>query len=257
MIQVAVINESTAISDADVQAMIPAFQTQWNRDLAPIWTVDQAQFAFSPKGGAPPPTSWWVVFLDDSDQGTHLAYHDLTSAGLPLAKVFVKTILADRALVSVKATHEICEMAVDPNNKFAARHPDGTFWACEVCDPVDSDEYGYDIGGVRVTDFVTPAWFGAADSSGTYDFKKHITSAFEVLAGGYAQKLVPQFLLAIAQNTGWTQINGEKAVTKKHVVQAPAGSRRHRRLKPPLNGKPSDSPASRNPRREKPGTTGK
>lgn len=245
MIQVAVINESTAISDAEVQAMLPAFGTQWNRDLAPIWSVDQAQFTWTPKGAQPPATSWWLVFLDDTDQGTDLAYHDLTSAGLPLAKVFVKTILADHSIVSVKATHELCEMAVDPQNKLAVQHPDGTFWACEICDPVDSDEYGYDIDGVRVTDFVTPAWFGAKGATGPFDFKKHVTSAFEVLAGGYAQKMVPQFLLAIAQDTGWSQINGEKAAAKKHVVHAPAGSRRHRRLKPKPNGRPSDSPASR------------
>ena len=255
MIQVAVINESTAISDADVQAMIPAFETQWNRDLAPIWTLDQAHFTWTPKTEQAPATSWWVVFLDDSDQGTNLAYHDLTSAGLPLAKVFVKTILADRALVSVKATHEICEMAVDPNNKFAARHTDGTFWACEVCGPVDSDDYSYDINGVRVTDFVTPAWFGAQDTTGSFDFKKHITAAFQVLAGGYAQKLTPQFLLAIAQDTGWVQVNGEKAVMKKHVVQAPVGSRRHRRLKPPLNGRPSEpsgTPGHKKPAKSEP-----
>jgi hypothetical protein len=253
MIQIAVINESTAITDAQVQAMIPAFETQWNRDLAPIWTLDQAQFTWAPKTEQPPATSWWVVFLDDTDQGTDLAYHDLTSTGLPLAKVFVKTILADSSIVSVKAAHEICEMAVDPKNKLAAQHPDGTFWACEICDPVDSDEYGYEINGVRVSDFVTPAWFGAKDATAPFDFQKHVTSAFEVLAGGYAQKMVAQFLIAIAQESGWTQINGEKAVTKKHVVQAPAGSRRHRRLKPRQNGQPSDSHASRNHRRGKPG----
>ena len=30
MPQIAVINESTAIADADVQKMLPAFQQQWN-----------------------------------------------------------------------------------------------------------------------------------------------------------------------------------------------------------------------------------
>jgi hypothetical protein len=253
MIQIAVINESTAITDAQVQAMIPAFATQWNRDLAPIWTLDQVQLTWTPKTEQPPATSWWLVFVDDTDHGSDLAYHDLTSSGLPLAKVFVRTILADSSSVSVKASHELCEMAVDPKNKLAARHPDGTFWACEICDPVDSDEYGYEIDGVRVSDFVTPAWFGAKGATGPFDFQKHITSAFEVLAGGYAQKMVPEFLLAIAQETGWTQINGEKAATKKHVVQAPAGSRRHRRLKPRPNGHPSDSHAARAPRRRKPG----
>jgi hypothetical protein len=40
MPQIAVINESTAISDADVRKMIPAFDQQWNKDLQPVWGVD-------------------------------------------------------------------------------------------------------------------------------------------------------------------------------------------------------------------------
>jgi hypothetical protein len=114
MLQIAVINESTAISDTDVQAMAPAFSQQWNGDLAPIWGVEEATFTFVPQGQAPAAGAWWVVFLDDSDQAGALAYHDLTNEGRPLSKVFVKTLLADHANISVGATHEICEMAVDP-----------------------------------------------------------------------------------------------------------------------------------------------
>ena len=44
------------------------------------------------------------MFLDNSDQAGALAYHDLTNEGLPLSKVFVKTIQADNASVSVGAT---------------------------------------------------------------------------------------------------------------------------------------------------------
>ena len=33
MPQIAIINESTAISDVDVQHMLPAFDHQWNKDL--------------------------------------------------------------------------------------------------------------------------------------------------------------------------------------------------------------------------------
>ncbi len=36
MLQIAVINESTAIADGPVQQMIPAFSTQWNTDLKRI-----------------------------------------------------------------------------------------------------------------------------------------------------------------------------------------------------------------------------
>jgi hypothetical protein len=47
--QIAVINEATAIADADVQKMLPAFEQQWNRDLLPVWGDDTATFAFVPQ----------------------------------------------------------------------------------------------------------------------------------------------------------------------------------------------------------------
>jgi hypothetical protein len=224
MVQLSVINESTVITDAEVQAMIPAFQTQWNRDLAPIWDLAEAQFTWTDKTQEPPATSWWIVFLDDSDQAGALAYHDVTDSGLPIAKVFVKTLKSDNSSISVGATHEICEMAVDPTINLSAQDSSGTFWAYEICDPVEDDQYGYDIGGVLVTDFITPAWFAFKDATGDLDFQKHAQSAFTVLSGGYAQKFGKQ---------GWEQVNGEGAKTssKVHVKTAAKGSRRERRVR--------------------------
>ena len=142
MVQLAVINESTATTDANVQKMMPAFDQQWNKDLQPVWGVDTATFTFVPQGQAPASG----VFLDDSDQADALAYHDLTDEGLPISKVFVKTILADNADLGVGATHELCEMAVDPWLNSAFQDPQGVFWAGEVCYPVEDDQYGYRIG---------------------------------------------------------------------------------------------------------------
>ena len=220
MLQIAVINESTAISDQAVQNMIPAFGAQWNNELNEVWGVGPAQFGFVKKNVAPPTGSWWVVFLDDSNQADALAYHDLTDEGLPISKVFVKTILADSASVSVGATHEICEMAVDPWLNSAYQDPENSFWAGEVCDPVEDDQYGYEIGGVLVTDFVTPNWFGHQHAVGDVDYRKQARRAFEVLTGGYAQKYDPQ--------SGWQQITGAKAQKSKRA-QAAKGSRRERR----------------------------
>jgi hypothetical protein len=222
MIQLAVINESTAMQDAAVQAMIPAFNQQWNQDLQSIWGVDQGTFTFVPQGQAPAAGTWWVVFLDNSDQAGALAYHDLTNEGLPISKVFVATILSDKASVSVGATHEICEMAVDPWLNSAYQDPQGTFWAGEVCDPVEDAQYGYEIGGVLVTDFVTPNWFAHQHAQSQIDFKGHATRAFAVLTGGYAQKFDPK--------KGWVQVTGAKA---QHSLRATAatGSRRERRAR--------------------------
>ena len=221
MPQIAVINESTAISDADVQNMLPAFDQQWNKDLEPIWGVDAATFTFVPKNQTPADGTWWVVFLDDSDQANALAYHDLTDQGLPISKVFVKTIQADNASVSVGATHEICEMAVDPWLNSAYQDLQGVFWAGEVCDPVEDDQYGYQIGGILVTDFVKPNWFAHQHAQGNIDLKGHANAAFEILTGGYAQYFDPQ--------QGWQQVTGSLTRHSRRVAQAPEGSRGERR----------------------------
>ncbi len=223
MPHIAVINESTKISDNDVQAMIPAFTQQWNADLKPVWGVDEAAFAFTPKGHQPPAGSWWLVFLDNSDQAGALAYHDLTDEGLPISKVFVETILADKASVSVGATHELCEMAVDPWLNSAYQDQHGVFWAGEVCDPVEDDQYGYKIGNTLVTDFVTPNWFGHQHDQSQIDLKSFAKVPFAVLAGGYAQKFDPHH--------GWVQVTGSKARSSMMAIRPAEGSRRERRMR--------------------------
>ena len=223
MLQIAVINESTASADRDVQNMIPAFNTQWNNDLNSVWGVGAATFVFNPKRQSPPPGSWWVVFLDNSDQANALAYHDLTNEGLPISKVFVKTVQADKASLSVAASHELCEMAVDPWLNSAYQDQQGTFWAGEICDPVEDGQYGYEIGGVLVTDFVTPNWFGHKNAVGAIDLQQHTSGAFQVLTGGYAQKFEP--------NKGWVQVTGARAARTLRGSQAAPGSRRERRAR--------------------------
>jgi hypothetical protein len=218
---ISVINESTAIDDATVAGYLPAFTQQWNTDLANVWSVEAATFTFAPKGTQPGAGSWWLVFLDNSDQAGALAYHDLTNDGMPISKVFVVTLQSDKSSLSVGATHELCEMAVDPWLNSAYQDGKGQFWAGEVCDPVESDQYGYEIDGVLVTDFVTPAWFAPKNVAGAIDLKGHAQSAFEVLSGGYAQTFDPQ--------KGWRQITGSEAAHVQHAAHAAPGSRRERR----------------------------
>ena len=184
--------------------------------------VGEANFTFVSKDHSPAAGTWWVVFLDDSDQADALAYHDLTNEGLPTSKVFVKTILADKASISVGATHEICEMAVDPWLNSAYQDPHGIFWAGEVCDPVEDDQYGCQIAGVLVTDFVTPNWFAHEHAQGDIDFRGHANAAFEVLTGGYAQKFQPR--------KGWHQVTGSRPKLSRRA-HAAIGSRRERRAR--------------------------
>jgi hypothetical protein len=223
MPNIVVINEATVVADADVQVMLPAFDLQWNRDLKAIWGVDGASFNFLSKGQSPAAGSWWVVLLDDSDQAGALAYHDLTNDGLPLSKVFARSLLDEEASISVAASHEICEMAVDPWLNSAYQDATGVFWACEVCDPVEDDQYGYKIGDVLVTDFVTPNWFGHLHARSPMDRQNHADSPFLILSGGYAQHF--------QAGKGWVQVTGARAMCSARGRTATAGSRRERRTR--------------------------
>jgi hypothetical protein len=228
MPNIVLINESAGVSDADVQAMLPAFDQQWNRDLSAVWGVEPATFAVLPgarisESMAPAAGAWWVVFLDSSDQAAALAYHDLTNEGLPIAKVFVDPLLAEKATISVGASHEICEMAVDPWLNSAFQDSTGVFWAGEVCDPVDDEDYAYWIGEVLVTDFVTPDWFSHPRADGRLDLRDHAHAPFQILSGGYAQ--------LFQSRKGWMQVTGAKAMRNPRARSPAKGSRRERRAR--------------------------
>src|SRR5690348_1485515 len=89
---IAILNESTVVTDAEVQSWIPALQTQVTDHFCPAWGFG-ATLTFVPKSERPPPDAWQIAVLDNSDQAGALGYHDLTADNLPLAKVFAKSDL--------------------------------------------------------------------------------------------------------------------------------------------------------------------
>lgn len=221
MPQIAVMNESTVAPDERIISMIPALSKQWNVDLATAWTVEPATFNFIPAGTNPPPLSWWLVFLNDTDQADALAYHELSNDGQPISKVFVRSILDSNHSLSVAASHEICEMAVDPNLQTSFQDEQGNWWAAEVCDAVQEDEYGYVIDGILVSDFVTPLWFDKPFAPGYFDMQRHVANAFQILSQGYGQEWD-----GVAKK--WNQVNGAALGAFKSAKPL-KGSRRSRR----------------------------
>ena len=71
MTQVAVVNGSSVVQDADVQDLVAALQFQASRDFAPVWGRN-AQLAFSPSDALIPPGTWELVIADNSDQACTL-----------------------------------------------------------------------------------------------------------------------------------------------------------------------------------------
>lgn len=229
-IQVAVINSSTAVTDAQAQAIIPALQTQVTRDFAPVWGV-AANLAFVGQGGSPAAGTWWLTVLDDSDQAGALGYHDLTSEGLPLGKVFAGSDIQAGNQWTVTASHELLELLADPDVNMCAYSQQSSgstiFYAYEVCDACEADQFGYDINGTLVSDFVFPAWFESFHQPGStqFDFQSKIQQPFALLKSGYISTLDP------SNNNGWTQAVSQDE-DRRYAMRAPIGSRRERRRIP-------------------------
>jgi hypothetical protein len=100
--------------------------------------------------------------------------------------VFVKTTLAAGEKVSATASHELAEMLLDPAANLWAQHPNGSIWAYEVADACEEEMF--EIDGIPMSDFVTPAYFEGFRSPGSarFDYLKLIKRPFQILHGGYA-----------------------------------------------------------------------
>jgi hypothetical protein len=216
------VNQSTILTDPQViDALLEALNQQVANDFAPVWGLEGAQLYLPGTHPLTTPT-WQLVLLDDSDQADALGYHELTAAAQPLGKVFVKTTMADKLNWTVTASHELLEMLIDPNINLVATYQDPAnstapprFYSCEVCDACEDDQYSYQINGVSVSDFVTPAWFNQSAESGPFDFKGHITAPFQLLSGGYIGEFIP--------GSGWTQVDAEDSDLRASGVVAFSG----------------------------------
>lgn len=217
MITIAVINRSTVLTDGIVAAAVPAFDTQVKRDLGPEWGV-AAEVNFYPKGVAVPRKAWQLVILDDSDQAGALGYHELTAAGRPLGRVFAATDRYYGLKWTVTASHEICEMLVDPDCVLAAQVGDQpVFVAYEICDACEADEYGYAIGPTMVSDYLNKAWF-QPQGRVPYDKMGRLDAPLSMLPGGY---------MSVFRNGQWGQIQAQTPPGRKsRAVRAQRGLRR-------------------------------
>lgn len=243
MISVAIQNKSTILKDADLAAAVPDLQIQVSRDFAPIWGVD-AQLILVPSNQLPPANAWLLVALDNSDQAGALGYHEIQSL-IPYGLFFVESDIQAGLSWTVTASHELLEMLVDPwvfstvmiDQGRSLFGTTGVALAQEVADACESDQFGYKINNTLVSDFVTPAWFGAS-SGNKFDFAGHCSQAFQLLTGGYIglrsyragqwSQQTAQASLVPKQDSEWAIVKQDGTLMQPHEI--PFGSRRQRRL---------------------------
>lgn len=201
-------NQSTVLTDAQVLAVLPALQIQLDRDLCPAWGLGQFHLEFRSKSAPISKGEQQFLFLDNTSDASALGYHDVTVNGDALSYVGVKATMDDGGQWTVTASHELCEMAVNPKlDDSESDDGGGRFYIKEVCDAVEDDSLGYTVAGVLVSDFVLPDWFTSDEKpSAPLSFGGHVTKAFELAPGGYIS-----FVDLAESSKGWQQTFAKEA----------------------------------------------
>jgi len=252
-----VTNESTILTDAEVQAVIAPLQAQVET-FAQVWgRAATLSFVARTEMASVPTDAWLMVVLDNADQAGALGYHTVSPNGTPMGKVFAHTCAMYSTSWTVDISHETLEILLDPGCVYTITYslPTGiVITAMEVADPVQADNMGYVIDGVLLSDWVLPGyWSGPGVGAAPFDYKGHLAVPFNpsspissVGEGGYVS--------VWTQPRGWQQVMAPPAViapTAADVVVGapssaasaapPLGSRRQRRMFPDLLPLASDS----------------
>ncbi len=231
---IAILNQSTLISNADAAAMTEAIASQVRLDAAPLWDRAPAAVIFYTDPRAVPAAAHGIAIVDtihDQPQGV-LGFHTEDQGGKLWGVVAAKPELDNGAKptsgdwsVSSVLSHEVLEMYIDPNCNLWANDGQGSAYSFEVCDPVEAPTY--DISGISVSNFVTPSWFDPlAASSAQFDKLGHLTKAFSILKGGYVvyESAGKEHQKSGAEFPAWRQEmkSGPLARTRRRIAQASA-----------------------------------
>jgi len=190
---IAILNQSTLVSDTDAAAMTEAVAAQVRYDAAPLWDRAPAAVVFYTDPAAVPAAAHGIAIVDtiqDQPEGV-LGFHTEDQGGKLWGVVAAKPELDNGAKVttgdwsvSSVLSHEVLEMFIDPNCNLWANDGQGSAYSFEVCDPVEAP--GYAVKGVSVSNFVTPSWFDPlAPATAQFDKLDQLHAAFSILKGGY------------------------------------------------------------------------
>jgi len=161
----------------EVMRWASATQRQIERDLRRFWDVPVPTFRQIPADSDPGPTpdidSWVYVLNDISDVSKRpgLGWHKSIDAW-PIAYVltdFTRNQNPSRTPSRV-FSHEVIEMAVDPNMQITTKTINGIEYLVEIGDVLSFDVGGYFIDDVMVSGFGTPAYFHLANG-GVFSFR--------------------------------------------------------------------------------------
>jgi hypothetical protein len=176
------VSNQSSLADAEIADALSAYQRALDEDFAPVWPTARGSrliFGDAPEGG------WSMRITDESGCFFCSGYHDVAN-GVPFA------VVSTDEDWQVTFSHELWEILVNPyTDRFAVVKGKRVKrkYALETADPVEGDRFVYERqsasgAAVRVSDFVTPAWFRRG-SKGPWDFDRSTKRPLQILEDGY------------------------------------------------------------------------
>lgn len=206
MVSIAVINESTLVSNADVATMVAAIQIQIDLHFAPAWGVLPAKVSFFADKTKVPGYYWLMSVIDSDAQAVGaLGYHE-EDADRPDGFIMAEPILSNggavmvfdpsnptQYTVSATLSHETLEILGDRfANSFSVgpQISQGNLYCIEMADAVESLSYFVNVGSteVSVSNFLFPSYFNpeaTAAKNMPFDYLKQLSAPFTMASGGY------------------------------------------------------------------------
>ncbi len=189
--QIALISQSGQITSSEVSKISAAIQKQITRDFTPIWNIKSSIDAFEKLEDVP--AGYWPIIIKDDIGYDGAAGIHLDKNGQPYA------LVQAGQLTPLTCSHECLEMLVDPfgsrliSSDSIIEEQGRVNYLLEVCDPSESERFGYSVNGILLSDFYTPNYFDPIPSKSVrYSFTDSIKKPKQVLKDGYLSWMIPE-----------------------------------------------------------------
>lgn len=181
---------------SDLYIVANAIQRQVTEHFAPVWGATAIVAAFPSSESVPEGYATVAVTRQSLPLGRGGFHYPDGGAGA--------LVHYDANRWTINVSHEVLEMVADPlgvryvfGPSLADKHPNTAEnpardetgkqglveYLLEVCDPVEGNDYVID--GVKVSDFVFPAFYVASSANERYSFTYEAETPFALTDGGY------------------------------------------------------------------------
>lgn len=234
-----IVNVTSSIKSPPFQDVVRALRRQVSEDFAPIWSTTAILRGVTHKLGQAKIDGIHdaIIYLGDSSQDPNggvadaYGYHSANYDDIPFGFVYLDVCEKYGEEWSSTLSHEVLELLADPAATLTVsgpnpkkQSPHTVQYDLEVCDPTQGDSYTID--DVKVSNFVTPAYFGKSGGAPETNFLKLQLKPFGVRPGGYFQYEVGN---AVHQVDG-EKVTATRVAARKILALYRRNARREERL---------------------------